>query len=480
MHLRGRVMKVDVAVLGSGFGGCLCALIADRIGLDAVLIDRATHPRFAIGESSTPIADLILRDLAARYDLSRLEPLSSWGSWRRTYPDVLGGIKRGFSYYRHEPGEAFDPGPGHANELLVAASASDERSDTQWYRADVDAFFANEVRAAGIPFFEGLEVEPERAAGSWRLGDFEAGFVIDATGASGALPRLGEPACRTRSRAVYSHFEGVPRWREAVAALGAQIEDYPFDPDGSALHHVVDGGWLWMLRFRNGVVSAGWVLDESRYPLDPASEPADEWRRHLARYPSLEELFDGARLADVPGRIIGTGRLQRRAARAAGEDWALLPHTAGFVDPLHSTGIAHTMSGVERLMEILGRGWGRPELADELDAYQRAILREIEFVDRLVHPCYLSTDSFVRWTASTMLYFAAATSYEHFRARGDRRGFLLADDHGLVAIADEAAHRVRSDESYEAWLEAALEPYNQVGLFGPHIENMYEYTAAPK
>lgn len=477
--------KADLLILGSGFGGSLSALIADRIGLQAVLVDRATHPRFAIGESSTPIADMILRDLSERYELPRLKPLAAWGTWQRAYPDVLGGRKRGFSYFRHTAGAPFEPDPNHGNELLVAASSSDERSDTQWYRADVDAFFAGEVRRAGVPFLEGVEAVPARDGERWRLEgiDVVADFIIDATGAGCALGGLAaslNTRHRTRTRAIYSHFTGVPRWQAAVASRGARVDDYPFDPDWSALHHVFDGGWMWMLRFANDLVSAGLVLDEGRHPPDLSVSPDEEWRRHLARYPSLRMLFEDARLAPSPGRLIGTARLQRRVALAAGSNWAMLPHTAGFVDPLHSTGIAHTLSGVERLMDTLSRSWGRPELADELNAYQRTVLRELDFVDRLVHACYLSLPSFERWTAAAMLYFAAATSYEHLRSVGKRRPFLLVDD-DLFTIAEELAVRLRDpNERTGKWLEEALQPFNRVGLLHPPVPNMYAHTAAAK
>ena len=43
-----------------------CAL--QRIGRRVLVLDRATHPRFAIGESLTPIGNQILRDLAADFD----------------------------------------------------------------------------------------------------------------------------------------------------------------------------------------------------------------------------------------------------------------------------------------------------------------------------------------------------------------------------------------------------------------------------
>ena len=47
-------VAADIAILGSGFAGSLTTLIVDRIGLTPVLIDRARHPRFAIGEPTAP------------------------------------------------------------------------------------------------------------------------------------------------------------------------------------------------------------------------------------------------------------------------------------------------------------------------------------------------------------------------------------------------------------------------------------------
>ncbi|MBC8114703.1 MAG: NAD(P)-binding protein, partial [Candidatus Saccharimonas sp.] len=88
-------LNADIAVIGAGFSGSLTALLLKQIGLKPVLIDRGSHPRFAVGESSTPMANLILEDLARRYDLPRLAPLSNYASWKRTYPDIVCGLKRG-------------------------------------------------------------------------------------------------------------------------------------------------------------------------------------------------------------------------------------------------------------------------------------------------------------------------------------------------------------------------------------------------
>src|SRR5438093_1235463 len=108
-------------------------MVARRLGLSVLLLERGTHPRFAIGESTSPLANLLLEELAHRYDLPRLLPFATYGTWKRAYPEVTVGLKRGFSFYRHENGRAFTPRPDRANELLVAASPADEVADTHWY-----------------------------------------------------------------------------------------------------------------------------------------------------------------------------------------------------------------------------------------------------------------------------------------------------------------------------------------------------------
>ena len=49
----------DIAIVGSGFAGSLLAMIARRLGRSVVLIERGKHPRFVIGESSTPLDHVV-------------------------------------------------------------------------------------------------------------------------------------------------------------------------------------------------------------------------------------------------------------------------------------------------------------------------------------------------------------------------------------------------------------------------------------
>lgn len=523
----------DVAILGSGFGGSLMALILKQGGLRPVLIERHTHPRFAIGESSTPIANFVLRDLAREYDLKRIAPLAKYGTWQKAYPDIVAGIKRGFSYFDEERGKPFVPRDDHANELLVAANYSTEHSDTQWLRADVDAFFVEEVRQAGIPYVDHTQIETyAESQGGWtltghrresepdellgpRLQDHRdsahtgsddservevtASFVIDASGDAGALREtLGLSKAPTdfitNSRSIYGHFTGVGSWHDYMAANGGRVEDHPYPCDLAALHHILDGAWTWMLRFDNGVTSVGVCLDRDRYPLDTSIPVEAEWESMLAQYPSLAEQLADAKLVAPEGGLVRTGRLQRTVSNMVGPTWALLPYTAGFVDPLHSSGIAYSLCGVERLARSLIRYWNKPELERELKTYERLVLSEGVLLDQVVGGCYKAFNHFRLMVAYAMFYFVGATVYED-RRKDARPGeftqsFLCADEPAVRQAVDKMSHRLdqivaadtvdeRAIEDFEREMAETIAPFNTAGLCDPSVQNMYRNTAVP-
>lgn len=496
-------VDADIAVIGAGFSGSLIALLLKQIGLKPVLIDRGSHPRFAVGESSTPMANLILEDLARRYDLPRLAPLSNYASWQRAYPDIVCGLKRGFSYFHHTLGEDFQPRADHSNELLVAASSTNEDADTHWLRSDFDQFLANEAIAAGIPYFDRTSIDELLPRGDgWELRSHRlvpsppssggegtgiritADFLIDASGEGCFLAKqfgVGpHPAgLKTRSRALFSHFTNVARWEDLYTARGGFAADHPYPCDDAALHHVFEGGWMWVLRFGNGVTSAGFALDPDRFPFDTRVSPEAEWAAMMQRLPAVAEQFARAE-AVVPFRQ--TGRMQRRLERSAGPNWVMLPNTAAFLDPLHSTGNAFTLVGIERLLGILERSWQRPELAEELMRYDAIVQTEIEFLDGIVSGSFAGFREFERMVALSMFYFATATWSEGERRAGRAvRGspFLSADHLELKAALARAARDVGdtsiSTAEFTARVRAAIALFNRVGLFDQAKRNLYRH-----
>lgn len=496
----------DVTVIGAGFSGSLTALCLNRMGYNVVLIEKNKHPRFAIGESSTPIADMILRDLSDRYDLPWLKSISRYGSWQKNYPEVSCGLKRGFSYYQQQKGQSFRTDNSHSGELLVAASVDDNHSDTNWYRRDVDTFFVKHVKEAGIAYYDQTVVGSIKRSGSqWEIESlrkgaeltFRSNWLIDASG-SGAIADLSgiqvtADGFLTNSSALFSHFTGVKPWRDWLLEHGISDEDYPYNPDHSALHHLLDEGWLWMLRFNNGITSAGLVFDRRRMS-EKSGSPGEVWHRTIGQYPGLADMFKEAEPADDPGGFIRTGRLQRRTAKACGEGWVALPHTAGFVDPLHSTGIAHSLSGVERILQIFETGGNdHTGINKRFRDYEKAVFSELSFIDLLVAGCYEAMPHFQLFHSYTMLYFIAAITYEQKRLHGtfnmEKQQFLSAGHKEIPGIAENLYRDLKqitrngkiTGEETGAFRESvrkAIEPYNTAGLLRPPVPNMYEHTAA--
>jgi FADH2 O2-dependent halogenase len=483
----------DIAIVGSGFGGSLLAMIARRFGRSVVLIERGRHPRFAIGESSTPLANLLLEQLARGYDLPEVAPLAKWGSWQETHPKIACGLKRGFTFFHHVAGQPWEKAADRANELLVAASPHDGVADTHWYRLDFDHFLVRQAQKLGVEFLDetslsgarfsegGVELDAQRDGQPFTL---RTQFVIDASGPRGFLHqslKLGETsfAAFPATQTLYSHFEGVRRWDD----LHPSSERPPYPVDDAAVHHVFEGGWIWVLRFNNGITSAGVaatdvLANELRFA---EGEPA--WRRLLERLPSVRDQFDAA-TPTLP--FVHAPRLSFRSAAAAGERWALLPSAAGFVDPLLSTGFPLTLLGVERLAGLLERDWLSPRFADGLKAHERQTLAELDTTAALVGALYANMGQFEVFAALSKLYFAAATFSETMRRLGrpDRvSSFLLANDPVFGPTLSDClgkAQQGRSGRERNGLIEAirkTIGPFDLAGLADASRRNWHPCRA---
>ncbi|EMI47014.1 NAD(P)/FAD-dependent oxidoreductase [Rhodopirellula sp. SWK7] len=507
-------MKIDsdVLIIGSGFGGCLTAISLRKLGYRVCVVDKATHPRFAIGESSTPLADRTLKRLAARLELDWLAPLSAYGTAQSLAPEVTVGLKRGFSYFHHTSGTAFQPCPNHASELMVAASTSDSISDTHWLRSTVDQYIARHLANAAVRLVEGFSIERivkgsdrwlvqgthQRESGRDDVGsplELTSPFIIDASGAGAVLADVthqrdmsGE--LKTNTGAIFGHFHNVKDWNDVYVECGGEDHAHPYVCHHAAVHHLIEEGWVWQLKFDNGVTSCGIVFD--RTPADGgkiSEEDAESsWRRILQKYPSLETQFATAQLV-TPSRLAAKERLQHLREPASGEGWLALPSAVGFVDPLHSTGIAHTLAAVEQIAEMFSHYRGRVEFPtrESLLDYGTQLRAEILWIDELVSMCYSAMFDFSLFATATMTYFVVVTMAES----DESDGFLSVRNRELVECVGEVSARVRelrrrhdlggvSDDEIRtaiAWIRERVEPFNRVGLMDPAKQNLYRHTA---
>ena len=494
----------EVAIIGSGFAGTILARILHRLGRRVVILERGRHPRFALGESSTPLANLSLERLARRYGLEDLDRIAAYGRWLDTYPEVSRGLKRGFTFYGHSDGEAYQNSERNDRRLLVAASPNDASADSHWLRAELDRHLVELARGEGVEILETVELEtvdsepsPMRLAGRHRGRSIElsADLVIDGSGAAGFLAgRLPIAAASDplpfRSHLVFGHFEGLRSFAEVVRETGASLSPGPYPDERAAVHHLFDNGWMYVLPFDSGVVSAGFVLRDDRGTSAPQVQPDELWHELLDRLPTVAAQFARARAIRGPSVV---SDIRYRRVRAAGPGWALLPHAYAYYDPLYSTGIAWSLLGVERLASILeeipaANALDRRALAPGLRRYERLLAAEADRIELLLLGAWRAMPDFELFTNHSFLYFTAvswAETVQRLDPEGSDRGppawqgFLGLGDPVLDPLFPEAVRRLgelataADRSSFAEWIRAAIAPRNIAGLAEPARSNLY-------
>ncbi len=238
-----------------------------------------------------------------------------------------------------------------------------------------------------------------------------------------------------------------------------------------------------MLRFNNGITSAGVAATSDLASELGLRDGEPAWRRVLDHVPALREEFDGA-VACQPFRYLPV--VSFRSSRITGGRWAMLPSAAGFVDPLLSTGFALTLMGIERLARIVGHGFASDELAGRVHEYAEQTQGELLAASRLIGALYATMGNFPAFTAVSLLYFASVSFAETAYRLGKAElatGFLLRE-HASFGPASrrllERAHKLHGAEDTRAFTEEVLRviaPFN-VGRFGdPALGNCYPVCA---
>jgi FADH2 O2-dependent halogenase len=259
------------------------------------------------------------------------------------------------------------------------------------------------------------------------------------------------------------------------------------------VHHLIDEGWMYSLRFDHGTTSAGFLLTPRGLASLGETGSTDAtrlWGVLLERYPTIGRLFADAR-ATMPIGFVP--RVQHRLTRAAGAGWALMPHAYAFVDPLFSTGIAWGLRAVERLalaFEDAARGDRKPDAAT-LARYDAALSEEGDQIDLVVAGAYEALAHFDLFAAQAMLYFTSVSFAEvsqRLAAADDVswKGFLGVGDPVLGPLARESFERLRritgergapgsasERAEFVDWLGRAIAPRNVAGLADPERHNLY-------
>jgi flavin-dependent dehydrogenase len=311
----------DVLVIGGGPAGSTASAFLAEQGHQVVLLEKAHHPRFHIGESLLP-ANLPLFERMGIADEVKAIGMHKAGA-EFVSPDHQWTQRFAFS-------EAWNKSLPHAYQVPRAEFDHILIKNAARKGADV----REGCKVTRVDFHEGGDGATVTACSDdgpeqqWR-----ARFVVDASGRDAFLAtrfKIKDRNPRHNSSAVYGHF------RNAVRNPGA-IE-------GNIAVHWFEHGWFWFIPLANGLTSIGMVT----WPYHMKSRGQRSLEQFLldniAQSPALN-----ARLAhaELTNKVEATGNFSYLSQRCHGDNYLMLGDAFAFIDPVFSSGVWLAMhSGV--------------------------------------------------------------------------------------------------------------------------------------
>ena len=406
--------RYDVAIIGAGISGSMLAAILARQGINTLVLEGGTHPKFAIGESMILETSEIMRSLALAYDVPELAHFSS----EHFIPEIgtTHGVKRHFSYVHHREGQ-----PQNCDDVIQAVIPDRPYGhELHLYRQDSDYYYAAIAIKYGADIFQNtpvsdIDITENDVAISTKAGDtYRADYIVDASGFRSLIAdkyQLRDHSQQAHSRGIFTHMIEVPSFHQASNTREEMA--IPFSVAEGTLHHTFHGGWLWVIPFNNHseasnpLVSVGLMLDPRIHPCEEDLSPEQEFYQFINRFPDIARQFEGAKAVR---NWVRTQRIQYSSHRVVGERYALLGHAAGFIDPLFSKGLYVTGTSIFSLAgALISRFQGKAEYSQiQLEDFEQRSKDYIAANDRLVANAFHSFSEPVLWQQYSVIWILGA------------------------------------------------------------------------
>ena len=341
----------NVLVIGGGPGGSTAAGLLAEKGHRVVLLEKARHPRFHIGESLLPANLPILERLGVASRV-RAIGMEKWGAEFVSHGD---GRRQEFRFahgWDKSLPLAYQVRRSEFDEILVRRAAEMGAQVIQGCRVrDVDFL-------EGSPGGQGVRVHAEHDDG--RSESWTADTLIDASGRDTFLGNRLRSKRRNKkhnSAAMYAHFAGA---RRECGTRAGNITIYWFDH-----------GWFWSIPLADGTTSIGAVV-WPYYMKTRSSSVRDFFLATVAQCPPLaERLSTAALVSDVEA----TGNYSYSCYMSHGANYFLIGDAYCFVDPVFSSGVMLAMNGAVAAADAIHTCRTQPALA-------RAALHEFDRISR--------------------------------------------------------------------------------------------------
>ena len=319
---------MDVIIIGAGPSGYVAAALLVQRGHSVLVLEREQFPRFSIGESLLPHCMEFIEEAGM------LGAVNSAKFQRK----VGANFQRRGEYSGFDFREKFSDGPDKTFQVT---------------RADFDKILADEAEKQGAHIRYGHQITSIDFSGALarvscettegRSEEYEASFVLDASGFGRVLPRLLN----------LESPSGFPVRASLFCHVKDQISDPEFDREKILItvHPKERDVWYWLIPFSGGRSSIGVVAEPeflNRYPEDSNTR----LQAIVSEDPELMRLL-GSAIWDTESRQI-TG-YSANVSTLATSKYALLGNAGEFLDPIFSSGVTIAMRSASMAVSTLDR-----------------------------------------------------------------------------------------------------------------------------
>lgn len=316
--------QYDVIIAGAGPAGSTAATLLAQYGYRVLLIEREQHPRYHIGESMLPMAGPIMQRLGIE-----------WGE---------GNLSKGGAEFIDEVSgrRTYFPLAGNYRTFQIERSIFDERLFVNAIKHGVMTQQQEQVQSVQCGV-DNVQIKTDKAC-------YQGRYFIDATGRNALMAKQLDSIKKIENLGKYALYK--------YYKLADSEESDALFEHGNIKVFLSAIGWIWCIPLTGRRLSVGLVV-QKEVPIALKQDALFE--RYLQASAYMSELLKGA-------EKLSTLRLEAdfsyQNTQSYGQRFACCGDSAGFLDPVFSSGFFFAVKTAELVADQLHQGFLAGKEAD--------------------------------------------------------------------------------------------------------------------